>query len=194
MPRGSDNPKMQARFNQTVLPHIDAAYNLARWVMRNDQDAEDAVQDAYIRAFRHFEGYRGENARAWLLRIVRNTCYTALRQQRAYEADLSLDDMVALPGLASNPETIVLQRLDIARLKAALDELPMEFREVVVLCELEGMSYREIAEIVDIPLGTVMSRLARARRKLQERLTAMEELPVQSSPTTRKGKEQRHEL
>lgn len=160
-----------AHFEQTVLPHLDAAYNLARWLTRNDTDAEDVVQDAYLRALKFFGGFHGTNGRAWLLTIVRNTCYTWLQQNRAHELTTAFDEEIhSIECDASNPEALLLERADNQLLRQALEELPVEFREVMVLRELEGMSYKEIAGVADIPLGTVMSRLARARKRLQESL------------------------
>lgn len=159
------------RFEQVVLPHLAASYNLARWLTRHDQDAEDIVQEAYIRAFKYFPSFRGGDSRVWLLTIVRNTCYTWLQQQRAHELTTSFDE--ELHSAASddlNPEKLLLQGLDNQLLREALEELPVEFREVVVLRELEGFSYKEITAIANIPLGTVMSRLARARKRLQQDL------------------------
>lgn len=179
------------RFKQTVLPHLPAAYNLARWLTRNEQDAEDAVQDAYVRAFRFFDGFHGTDGRAWLLQIVRNTCYTLLSQRRTREWTVSLDDTLELPAVADNPETIVLQRMSIERLGAILEDLPLEYKEVIVLRDLEEMRYKEIAEIVGIPLGTVMSRISRARRRIQQRL--MEE-DAASTASSSFGKAARHEL
>ena len=161
------------RFEQAMLPHLDAAYTLARWLTHREQDAEDVVQEAYLRAFRFFEGFHGGDSRTWLLTIVRNTCYTWLRQNRAHELVLSFDE--ELNGADAecdsfNPESI-LQRADTGdALKRALEALPVEFREVLVLRELEEMSYKDIARIANIPLGTVMSRLARARTRLQHNL------------------------
>jgi RNA polymerase sigma-70 factor (ECF subfamily) len=158
-------------FEQAVLPHLNAAYNLARWLTRSDSDAEDVVQEACLRAFTFFEGYHGGDSRAWLLKIVRNTGYTWLQQNRARELMAPLDDaMEAVASEAGNPETLLLQSVDAEALRQALEELPPEFREVTVLRELEGLSYKEIADIAQIPIGTVMSRLARARKRLQERL------------------------
>jgi RNA polymerase sigma-70 factor (ECF subfamily) len=155
-----------------VLPHLDAAYNLARWLTRNTQDAEDVVQEAYLRAFRFFGGFHGGNARAWLLKIVRNTCYTWLHQNRAHQATDLFDEQIHTDVAESrNPETLLLQRADGQLLNQALEELPTDFREVLVLLELEGLSYKEIAEVLGIPMGTVMSRLARARRRLRESLS-----------------------
>ncbi len=160
----------QAQFEQTVLAHLDAAYNLARWLTRNDGDAEDIVQEACLRAFQFFDSFHGGNSRAWLLTIVRHTSYTWLRKNRAIEFtafDEELDDVVS----SASAEELALQSVDRQSLRQALEELPVEFREVIVLRELEGLSYKEIAGIVGVPLGTVMSRLARARRRLQDRLT-----------------------
>lgn len=151
-----------------MLPHLAAAYNLARWLTRNEHDAEDLVQDAYLRAFRAFDGYRGGDARAWLLRIVRNACYTWLQQQRGWAAESTGDDPDDLPDdPAAGPEAQVIRHADGELLRRALDELPAEFREAVVLRELEGLSYKEIADVAGVPLGTVMSRLARGRQQLQ---------------------------
>jgi RNA polymerase sigma factor (sigma-70 family) len=163
-----------ARFEQAVLPHLDAAYNLARWLTRNDADAEDVVQEAALRAFKFFGGFRGGDSRAWLLTIVRNACYTWLRQNRAQELDAPFDEEAhGVEG--DNPETILLEGADRQMLKEALEELPLEFREAIVLRELEGLSYKEISAVADVPLGTVMSRLARARKRLQLRLSVRRE-------------------
>ena len=163
-----------ARFEQAVLPHLDAAYNLARWLTRNDADAEDVVQEAALRAFKFFGGFRGGDGRAWLLTIVRNACYTWLRQNRAHELEAPFDEEAhGVEG--DNPETILLEGADRQMLKEALEELPLEFREAIVLRELEGLSYKEIAAVADVPLGTVMSRLARARKRLQLRLSVRRE-------------------
>ena len=160
------------RFEQVVLPHLDAAFNLARWLTRNEQDAEDVVQEASLRAFKYFDGFQGGDSRAWLLRIVRNTCYTWLQRNRAHEITTSFDPLLHdVPSDAYDPENLVLRRVDAQRLRQALEDLPVEFREVMVLRELEGLSYKEIAAIADIPMGTVMSRLARARQRLQQCLS-----------------------
>jgi RNA polymerase sigma-70 factor, ECF subfamily len=158
-----------ARFEQIMLPHLDAAYNLARWLTRNEDDAQDMVQEAYLRAFQFFDGFRGVDGRAWLLTIVRNTCYTWLQQNRAHEPPTMFDEEIhSLDSDASNPATLVLQSADQGLLRQAVDELPVAFREVVVLRDLEGFSYKDIAEIANIPVGTVMSRLARAREQLKQ--------------------------
>jgi RNA polymerase sigma factor (sigma-70 family) len=169
-------------FEQVVLRHLDAAYNLARWLTRNPQDAEDVVQEAYLRALRFFGGFRGDNARAWLLKIVRNTCYTWLHQNRAQQPTAAFDEEVHTDLVQSqNPETLLLRKADGHLLNQALDELPPDFREALVLLELERLSYKEIAEVQGIPIGTVMSRLARARHRLRESLSR--------NPSNQKGPE-----
>ena len=160
-----------ARFEQTVLPHLGAAYNLARWLLRNPADAEDVVQESYLRAFRFFGGYHGGDIRAWLLTIVRNTTYTWLQQNRSRElAEPINDEVEEIQADALDPETLVIQSAGVEALREALNELPIEFREVMVLREFEELSYKEISAIAEIPIGTVMSRLARARKRLHEQL------------------------
>lgn len=157
----------KTRFEQLVLPHVDAAVNLARWLLRNPHDAEDVAQEAVLRAYRFFSGYRGGDARAWLLQIVRNSCYTWLEKRMPSELVTEFNEelhQVSLP----NPETIALQASDRAKLNAALESLPVRAREVIVLRELEGCSYKEISEVTGIPMGTVMSTLSRAREKLAQ--------------------------
>lgn len=154
-----------------MLPHLSAAYNLARWLTRNDHDAEDVVQEAYLRAFRFFGGYRGGESRAWLLSIVRHTCYTWLQRNRTHELTEFDEETHALEADTPTPEAALLQRADQQLLRRALEELPVEFREVLILRELEGLSYKEVAEVAGVPIGTVMSRLARARLRLQQALT-----------------------
>ena len=159
-------------FDETVLPHLDAAYNLANWLMRNKRDAEDAVQEASLRAFRFFPGFRGGDARAWLMKIVRNTCYTQLRANWPMQDAAEFDENAAAPDSnARNPEEVMLQNDCGDLLRKALAELPVSFREVVILRELEGMSYKEISDITGMPTGTVMSSLSRARGKLRHVLT-----------------------
>ena len=171
------------RFSLMAEPHLDAAYNLARWLTRNPHDADDVVQEAYLRAFRHYGGFRGGDGRAWLLTIVRNTCYTWLRQNRRgdreveyNETEASLDTQEAddAPAHSADPQTLILRAEDKARLEAAMWKLPPEFREILVLRELEELSYKDIAAIAVIPIGTVMSRLSRARLQLRRLLNAME--------------------
>ena len=160
-------------FEQTVLPHLDAAYNLARWLAGNDHDARDVAQEAALRAFRFFGGFRGDNARVWLLTIVRNTFYTWLRKNRPPEiaADIG-DEALAVEDVSVNAEILNARLADAEMVRHAIAELPVEFREIVILREMEGFSYKEIAELADVPIGTVMSRLARARKLLQKRLAA----------------------
>lgn len=155
-------------FEQAVLPHLNAAYNLARWLTRNDHDAEDVVQDAYLRALRFFDGFRGDDARAWLLAIVRNTCYDFLRSHRPHELTEAFDEEVhTMADANQSPEAIVLSRANQEMVRQALEMLPLAWREVIVLRELEGLSYKQIADTAGIKIGTVMSRLARARARLQ---------------------------
>jgi RNA polymerase sigma factor (sigma-70 family) len=156
------------RFETVALPHLSAAYNLARWLLRDPGDAEDVVQEAYLRAFKFFDSYRGGESRAWLLTIVRNTCYTWLQQHRARDLVESIDDASEQGGVDPvTPETLLLQSADTEMVRGALEELPLEFREVLIMRELEGLSYKEISLIADLPIGTVMSRLARGRKRLQ---------------------------
>jgi len=159
-----------ALFEATVLPHLSAAYNLARWLLRDDTIAEDVVQESYLRALKYFSGYHGGDSRAWLLTIVRNTSYNWLQQNRSKELMNPIEDAEALTSTEANPETVLRQRIDHELLRQALTELPIEFREVLILREMEGFSYKEIAALADLPIGTVMSRLARARARLQQRL------------------------
>ena len=155
-----------ARFEEAVMPHLDAAYNLARWLTRNTTDAEDVVQEAFLRAFKFFNGFHGTNGRAWTLQIVRNTYYSWLQKNKKGEEVTEFDEEIHGRAASCSPETILMERVDRQQLKQMLGELPVEFREIIVLRELEGMSYKEIANIADLPLGTVMSRLARARERL----------------------------
>ena len=158
-------------YEQKVLPHLDAAYNLARWLTCNDHDAQEVAQEACLRAFKFFGSFRGENARAWLLTIVRNTFYTWLKQNRPPEIARPLDDeALAVQHVSANGDNINLGLADAETVRRAIAELPIEFREVIVLREMEGLSYKEIAALSNVPIGTVMSRLARARKQLQQRL------------------------
>jgi RNA polymerase sigma-70 factor (ECF subfamily) len=161
------------KFEQLVLPHVDAAYNLARWLTRNDHDAEDVLQEAVLRAYRYFDGLRGE-ARPWLLAIVRNSCITWLQVNRPAELSAFDDNDVQLDALDENgPEAQAARNIDRRMLNEAIAALPAHFREALVLRELEDLSYKEIARIAAVPIGTVMSRLARARRLLAESLRAI---------------------
>ena len=158
-------------FDRTFLPHMDAAYNLARWLVRDDHDAQDVVQEAYLRAVRFAGGFRGGDARAWILAIVRNTAFTWLRRNRQSESPAEFDEN--LHGIESEEpglEAEAVRKADGAMIRAALDELTDEFCEVIVMRDIEGLSYKEIADVADLPIGTVMSRLARARGKLAHSL------------------------
>jgi len=149
------------------MPHLDAAYNLARWLMRNEDDAQDMVQEAYLRALRFFGGFHGTDARAWLLTIVRNTCYTWLKRNRSMELSGDFEEAVlTIESDEPDPEASHMLQVRAQLVNEAIEKLPIEFREVVILRELEELSYKEIAEITGIPIGTVMSRLSRARKRL----------------------------
>ena len=160
-----------ARFEQAVLPHMNAAYNLARWLLGSGPDAQDVVQESFLRAFKGFVNFRGDDGRAWLLTIVRNVCFTWLRKHRADSLATEFDEEIHSSREAETPAEIISQDIDHARLQAAIEALPAEFREAIVLREMEGLSYKEIAAVAGVPIGTVMSRLARARRQLREILT-----------------------
>src|SRR5258708_7069233 len=158
---------MPRSFEEVVLPHLDAAFNYARWLTKNEADAEDVVQDAYVRALRFFSSLRGEDARAWLLTIVRNTWYGRFpRRAGSGVTTVAEEDADNRADAGLDPEAQMMQQQTVEQVRRALEALPADFREVLVLRELEGLSYREIAAIVGIPLGTVMSRLARARERL----------------------------
>jgi RNA polymerase sigma factor (sigma-70 family) len=155
------------RFEEVVLPHLDAAFNYARWLTKNEADAEDVVQDAYVRALRFFSSLRAEDARAWLLTIVRNTWYGRFRRRDGADHGTGFDEMSDEPPDSSlDPEALLMQQRTVDTVRAAIEQLPAGFREVIVLRELEGLSYKEIAAVIGVPMGTVMSRLARARERL----------------------------
>lgn len=165
------------KFEAIALPHLNAAYNLARWLLRNEHDAQDVVQDAYLRAFRFFDAFQGGEARPWLLAIVRNACYTWLqknrRAQELFEYDDERDGDTEHPAFSraeDNPEVLLFHKLERKRLNEAIEALPTAFREVLILRELEDLSYADIAQVAAIPIGTVMSRLARARALLRTAL------------------------
>jgi RNA polymerase sigma-70 factor (ECF subfamily) len=162
-----------ASFEAMMLPCMDAAHNLARWLLRNEQDAQDVVQEAYLRAFRSFGGFRGTNGRAWLLTIVRNTAYTLLKKNRTADLTTAFDEEIHATEYKSvSPATILEHAEDAELIKHAMDGLPAEFREILILRHQENLSYNEIGDILKIPIGTVMSRLARARGKLKQYLAA----------------------
>lgn len=175
--------RRRAEFERLILPHLPAAYNLARWLTGNPQDAEDAVQDAYLRACRGFDGFAGSDGARWILAIVRNTCFTMLRKGRMWRNVVRLetarghapDAIEAQPDSAPGPEDQLHAKREGERLHAAIAALPDGLREVLILREVEGFSYAQIAAIVDVPIGTVMSRLSRARKRLQEALVQDDE-------------------
>lgn len=163
-------------FERTVLPHLNSAYNLARWLTRSADDAEDIVQEAFLRALRSFPSFiLGRDARCWLLAIVRNCCRTWLKHKGLRDPTSQLDESARAVGVWSDPEAAVMENMNSQRIWRALEDLPLEYREILVLRELEELSYKEIAEILEIPLGTVMSRLSRGRSELQNRLCAVTE-------------------
>jgi RNA polymerase sigma-70 factor (ECF subfamily) len=154
-------------FEEVVLPHLDAAFNYARWLTKSDADAEDVVQDAYVRALRFFSSLRNDDARSWLLTIVRNTWYGRFAKAKGVHQPAGYDDVTDdRPDDGLDPEALLIQQQAVAKVQRAVRELPADFREVIVLRELEGLSYKEIAAVARIPIGTVMSRLARARERL----------------------------
>jgi RNA polymerase sigma-70 factor (ECF subfamily) len=163
-----DTARKAALFEQSVLPHLNAAYNLARWLTRTGPDAEDIVQEAYLRAFRSFDSFQGRDARAWLLAIVRNTCFTWLKKKGAQPAVEFDEEMHAVPDESPDAESVLLNQAALGSLNHCLEALPPEYRETIVLRELEELSYKEISDIVRVPIGTVMSRLARGRKRLQQ--------------------------
>jgi len=171
--QGAAQEQELASFEALMLPHLDAAQNLAKWLLRNEQDAQDVVQEAYLRALKSFGGFHGSNGRAWLLTIVRNTSYTLMKKNRAVDLTTTFDEeRHATDYESANPAALLEQTEDAELVREAMDHLPAEFREILVLRHLEGLSYKEIADIAQIPPGTVMSRLARARGKLKECLAA----------------------
>jgi RNA polymerase sigma-70 factor (ECF subfamily) len=163
---------MVEAFELQMLPHLGAAFTLARYLLRETADAEDAVQEAYLQALRHFTGYRGENARAWLLTIVRRVCYGWAERARRHGWATEPELLDELPGEGDDPETAFIRGERQEQLARAVEALPFPFREVIVLREIQELSYQEIATVVNVPVGTVMSRLARARRRLQRALEA----------------------
>ena len=168
-----------------LVNHLNASYNLAKWLTRNEHDAEDIVQDAYLRAIRHFGSFQGGEGRAWLLAIVRNLCYDSMRRRNIRQRTAPFDEALRNTCVApSDPETSLLQKERAGILWDALAELPLELREVLVLRELEELSYREIASIAQVPMGTVMSRLSRARKRLQQVLLLPEKVEDADSQNT----------
>jgi RNA polymerase sigma-70 factor, ECF subfamily len=166
-PDRSLSPQQMQRFSECVLPYLDAAHNLARHLLRDPHEAEDAVQEAFLRAVRNFEGFRGADGRAWILTIVRNVCITQMRRRKSAGEKVEFDEAVHFAEEdASGQEARLESTLAAEAVRAGLDRLAVEFREVIVLRELEGLSYKEIAQVAGVPVGTVMSRLARGRKRL----------------------------
>jgi RNA polymerase sigma-70 factor, ECF subfamily len=182
------------RFRDAALPHLDEVYTLARYLMRNTNDAEDAVQECYLRALRHFDSYRGPAMKPWLLAILRNVCNTEFKRRSRGEVptDYAQDESVAgeMPiwqEAQTSPEKMILQQQDRATIRRLVEELPEPFREAIVLREMNDLSYKEIAEVAGVPVGTVMSRLARARAMLRSAWNASENTTVRSGPATASG-------
>jgi RNA polymerase sigma-70 factor, ECF subfamily len=166
-----DERERLSLYEQKVLPHLGAAYNLARWLAGNDHDAQDGAQEASLRAFRFFGSFRGGDARAWLLTIVRNTFYSWLRKNRPPENMVEInEETLSVEDVGASAEAVNPHFADADAVRRAIAALPVEFREIVILREMEGFSYKEIADLAEVPIGTVMSRLARARRLLQKSL------------------------
>ena len=173
-----DEPSRRERFETTILVHLDAAHNLARWLLRDDAAAQDAVQDASLRAFRFFDGMLGPSPKAWFMAIVRRACLDGLGRARrrgveeSYDEDAHGEALQDAACTAESPESLAIRASDLRRLHACMEMLPREFREVLILREIEELSYREISAVVGVPIGTVMSRLARGRERLARRLRA----------------------
>ena len=170
--RDGEGNLAQPDFEQVFLPHLDAAYNLARWLLRNDQDAEDAVQEAYMRAYKAFARFRGGDGKAWFMTILRNVCYTMIKKLRSHETPEPFDEEIHQPNGGAETQEAFRRKANAESIHCALEKLPDEFREVIVLHDLEGLAYKEIAGVVGIPIGTVMSRLARARGRLRVEILA----------------------
>lgn len=178
------NENKRLQFERLIMPHVDAAYNLAHWLMRDSADAEEAAQEAFLRAYKFFGSFRGEEGKAWLLAIVRNTCYTMNGRNQGKRLCDEFDEQIHLPDpddagshgrTCRNPEDLAIEHANCELVNKAIGNLPVAFREVLIMRELEDLSYKEIAKIIDVPLGTVMSRLARGRSLLQQALAAHQE-------------------
>jgi RNA polymerase sigma-70 factor (ECF subfamily) len=176
-------PSYSRNFEQDALPHLNNAYNLARWLTGNDQDAEDIVQEACLRAFKFYRGFRGGDARPWLLTIVRNVYYNSLQENPAGRMVEFDEDAVSVNRCFANPEEILIQNSSGALLRRAIETLPTRSREMLILRELDGMSYRQISNVVGVPTGTVMSRLSRARASLRQVLTDLMSAGPQTKAT-----------
>jgi RNA polymerase sigma factor (sigma-70 family) len=163
-------PNERRQFEQATLPHLDAAYNLARWLTRDEHAAEDVVQEAYLRAARYFGSFRGGDGRAWLLGVVRRAAFDWLAKRQTQAAVVFNEDVHDQGDERSNPVFLAIRKCDQESVRQALEELPPPLREVIVLRELEGLSYQDIAVVTEVPIGTVMSRISRGRQQLQEQL------------------------
>jgi RNA polymerase sigma-70 factor, ECF subfamily len=172
MTKQIEDPDAARNFDDVVLPHLDAAYRLARWLMANEHDAEDVVQEASLRAFRYFRTFAGGNGRAWFLRIVRNICYGWHGQKVQLPTDVFDEEQHSGAQLATDPEELMLHAANVEMIEHALREMPGRFRELLVLRELEDLSYQELADVLGIPMGTVMSGLSRARHAFRRELSA----------------------
>lgn len=170
MNRTSDTAQVATNFDEVILPHLDAAYRLARWLVANEHDAEDVVQDACVRALRYFRTFSGVNSRAWFLRIVRNTCHSWHSQTRRHASDVFDEEQHSGTRLTIDPEMLTLQAADAELIEQAMKELPARSRELLALRELEGLSYQELADVLEVPIGTVMSGLSRARLAFRKAL------------------------
>jgi RNA polymerase sigma-70 factor (ECF subfamily) len=170
MNRPTDTARLAETFETVVLPHLDAAYRLARWLIANEHDAEDVVQDACLRALRYFPTFSGGNSRAWFLRVVRNTCYDWHSHTRQLATDVFDEEQHSGAMRTSDPETLTLQAANVALIEHAMRDLPARFRELLVLRELEGFTYQELADVLGIPIGSVMSGLSRARHAFRRAL------------------------
>jgi RNA polymerase sigma-70 factor (ECF subfamily) len=181
-------PEIGETFETVVIPHLDAGYRLARWLTKDADDAEDVVQEASLRAFRYFQTFAGGDGRAWFLRIVRNTCYAWRSDQHQAPTDSFDEEQHSGSRPPSDPETLLLRTDDAALIARALSSLPDHFHQLLVLRELEGLSYRELSEVIGIPMGTVMSRLSRAREALRAALDG--ELAPAANASTPHAREQ----
>ncbi len=167
-----DGSTKLALFEQTILPHLNSAYNLARWLTRNEDDAQDVVQEAYMRAFRFFDGFKGGDGKSWMLAVVRNTCLTWRRREKGSVTAVPFDETAHGSDRAASAEAGLVEEARLGTLRNCIESLPLEYREVIIMRELEELSYREIADAASVPIGTVMSRLARARKRLEECVTS----------------------
>jgi RNA polymerase sigma-70 factor (ECF subfamily) len=182
-------------FDEIILPHLDAAHNLARWLVRGSDDAEDVAQEACLRAFRYFGTFRGGNARAWLLTIVRNTASGWMLKNRSRQIATEFNEEIHdAGGEAVTPETLLLQRADTELIEQAMNHLPVRLREVLILREVEGLSYKEITEVVGMPMGTVMSTLFRARERFRHAASALVGQPAQPKASSSFSDAERQEL